>query len=178
MRPARFLKIAAAAALAAVVAAEAWSLSESYRDARACLNALPALEESGEITVTRLVRSAELPGLFEVGYRVSDPAGARLGRLRCAFSDGLDGRRHLTAAELSGRPVGEARLYFLERFWLGDASAIESGATRLGSQLSPLDFLVAVVGRPRPSLLVILLIALLATAVLAGGRFAGRRRQG
>ncbi len=64
MRPARFLTIAAAAAVVAVVTAEAWSLAVGYRDARACLNALPALEENGELVVGNLARSRDLSDVF------------------------------------------------------------------------------------------------------------------
>lgn len=162
--------------MAAVVAAEAWSLAEGYRDARACLNTLPALEESGDLIVRRLTRASELNGVFDIDYRVTNANGSVAGRLRCAFSDGPDGR-HLAGLELRGRMVGEARLYFLERFWLDDPAAVQSGAGRLTNEISPLEFLTAVIGRPRPSLLVALLFALLAIAAIASSRFAGRGRR-
>jgi len=178
VRPARFLKIAVAAAVVAVLTAEGRWLTEGYRDARACLNALPALEESGEIVVGSLGRSDSLPGVFEIGYRVTDTAGSRPGRLRCAFGDGPDGRRHLLGVEFAGQPIGEARLYFLERFWLDDPAAVRSGEARLKTEVPPLTFLAAMVGRPHPSLIGALLCALLAAAALAAGRLTGRRQRG
>ena len=174
---ARLLTIATAAAIAAVFAAEGWGLAESYRDARACLNVLPALEENGELTVDDLARSGNLLGVFEVRYRVANPFGARPDRLRCAFGDGPDGQHHLLGVEFRGQPIGEARLYFLERFWLGDPSAIRSGEARLDSQIPPLSFLAAMVGRPHPSLIGALLCALLAVAALAAGHLTKGRRQ-
>ncbi|SCM73533.1 hypothetical protein KL86PLE_110106 [uncultured Pleomorphomonas sp.] len=178
MRPARFLKIAVAAAIAAILAAEGWWLTEGYRDARACLIVLPALEESGELVVGSLRRSDSLPGVFEIGYRATDTAGSRSGRLRCAFGDGPDGRRHLLGVEFDGQPIGEARLYFLERFWLGDPAAVRSGEARLRSDVPPLAFLAAMIGRPHPSLIGALLCALLAAAALAAGRLTERRQRG
>jgi hypothetical protein len=178
VRLARLLKIAASAAVVAVVATEAWSLADGYRDAHACLNTLPALEETGELVVGSLARSRNLPGVFEIGYRVIDTIGSRPGRLLCAFGDGPDGRRHLVGMEFGGRPVGEARLYFLKRFWLGDPAAVQSGAARLKNDVPPLAVLAAVIGRPHPSLIGALLCALLAVAALAAGRFARGGRQG
>ncbi len=178
MRPARLLKIVAAAAIAAVVTAEAWSLAEGYRDARVCLNALPAVEETGDLVVGSLARPHDLPGVFEIDYRVNDAVDSRPGRLRCAFGDGPDGLRHLVGMEFGGRPIGEARLYFLERFWLGDPAAVQSDAARLTNDVPPLTLLAAIVGRPHPSLIGALLCALLAVAALAAGRFAGGGRQG
>lgn len=177
MRLARFLTVATAAAIAAVFAAEAWWLAEGYRDARACLNALPALEENGALIVDNLTRSDSLFGVFEVDYRVVEAFGSRPGRLRCAFGDGPDGQRHLLGMEFDDQPVGEARLYFLERFWLGDPAAIRGGQSRLRNEIPPLTFLAAVVGRPHPSLIGALLSALLAVATLAAGRFSRGCRQ-
>ncbi|WP_370673642.1 hypothetical protein [Pleomorphomonas sp. PLEO] len=177
MQPARLLTIVTAAAIASVFAAEGWSLADGYRDARACLNALPALEESGQLVVGSLTRSDDLPGVFEIGYRVTEGFGSWPGRLRCAFGDGPDNRRHLLGVEFGGQPIGEARLYFLERFWLGDPAAIRSGEARLKSEIPPLSFLAAMIGRPHPSLIGALLCALLALAALATGRLSGKRRQ-
>ena len=100
----------------------------------------------------------------------------RAGQLRCAFGDGPDGRRHLLGLELGGRPVGDARIYFLERFWLDDPAAIDSGAARLDDRVPPPMLLAAVVGRPHPALLIVLLAALLAGAALAGRRLSERLR--
>ena len=177
MLSARLLTIAATAAIAAVFATEGWWLAESYRDARACLNALPALEENGELVVGSLTRSDDLPGIFAIDYRVADSLGSRSGRLRCAFGDGPDGMRHLLGVEFGGRPIGEARLYFLERFWLGDPAAIRSGEARLRSEIPPLSFLAAMIGRPHPSLIGALVCAFLAAAALAAGRLSGSSRQ-
>lgn len=177
MRSTRLLTIAAAAAIAAVFAAEGWWLAEGYRDARACLNTLPALEDNGELVVDGLTRSDSLLSVFEIDYRVRDAFGLRLGLLRCAFGDGPDGQRHLLGVEFGGRPIGEARLYFLERFWLGDPAAVRSGERRLKSEVPPLTFLAATIGRPRPSLIVALLCALLVAAALAAGRWSGGKRQ-
>lgn len=177
MRSARLLTIAAAAAIAAVFAAEGWWLAEGYRDAHACLDALPALEDNGELVVDSLTRSDNLLSVFAVDYRVSDLFGTRPGRLRCAFGDGPDGRRHLLGVEFGGQPIGEARLYFLERFWLGDPAAVRSGEKRLKSEVPPLSFLAAMIGRPRPSLIGALLCALLAAAALAATWLSGSKRQ-
>lgn len=177
MLPARLLTIATAAAIAAVFAAEGWWLAEGYRDARACINALPALEENGELIVDDLTRSDNLPSVFEIRYRVVNSLGSRPDRLRCAFGDGPDGQRHLLGVEFRGQPISEARLYFLERFWLGDPAAIGSGDARLKSEIPPLSFLAAMIGRPHPSLIGALICALLAVASLAAGRFSGGRRQ-
>lgn len=177
MRLSRFLKIVAAAAFGAVVATEAWWLADGYRDARACLNALPALEENGDIVVDSLKRSGDVFDVVEIGYRRVDAAGSSPGRLRCAFGDGLNGPRRLVGAEFEGRPIGDARLYFLERFWLGDAAAVESGKARLGVEVPPLTFLAAMVGRPHPSLVGALLCVLLAAAMLAANRLARRGRR-
>lgn len=176
MRQAGFVSIAVAAAVAAAVASSVWSVADGYRDARACRDALPALEENGDIVVDSLVRDSGRPAVFAIGYRVTDAAGSRAGQLRCAFGNGPDGRRHLLGLELGGRPVGDARLYFLERFWLGDPAAINSGAARLDDRVPPLMLLAAVVGRPHPALLIALLAALLAGAALAGRRFSERLR--
>lgn len=177
MRSARLLTIVAAAAIAAVFAAEGWWLAEGYRDARACLDVLPALEENGELVVDGLTRSDSLLAVFAVDYRINDLFGTRPGRLRCAFGDGPDNRRHLLGVEFEGQPVGEARLYFLERFWLGDPTAVRSGEKRLKSEVPPLTFLAAIIGRPRLPLIGALLCALLAAAALAAGRLSGGRRQ-
>jgi len=174
---ARLLTIATAAAIAAVFVAEGWWLAEGYRDARACLNALPALEENGNLTVDDLARSELLPSVFEVYYRVANSFGSRPDRLRCAFGEGPDGQRHLLGVEFHGQPIGEARLYFLERFWLDDPAAIRSGEARLDNEISPLSFLAAMIGRPHQSLIGALLCALLAVAALAAGRLSGGRRQ-
>lgn len=178
MRLSRLLKIVAAAAIGAVVATEAWWLANGYRDARACLNALPALEENGDLVVDSLKRSGDVFDVVEIGYRRVDAAGSSPGRLRCAFGDGLNGPRHLLGVELGGSPIGDARLYFLERFWLGDEAAVESGRARLRVEVPPLTFLAAMVGRPHPSLVGALLCLLLAAAMLAANRFAGRARRG
>lgn len=177
MRPARLLTIAAAA-IGAVVTTEAWWLTNGYRDARACLNALPALEEHGDLVVDGLKRSSGLFDVVEIDYRRADAAGGQRGRLRCAFGDGLDGGRRLLGAEIGGQPIGDARLYFLERFWLGDAMAVQSGATRVRVEVPPLVFLAAMIGRPHPSLIGALLCALLAGAILAARRFSTSRRRG
>ena len=178
MRLSRFLKIVAAAAIGAVVATEAWWLANGYRDARSCLNALPALEENGDLVVDSLKRSGDVFDVVEIGYRRVDSAGSSPGRLRCAFGDGLNGPRRLLGAELGGSPIGDARLYFLERFWLGDEAAVESGRARLRVEVPPLTFLAAMVGRPHPSLVGALLCLLLAAAVLAANRFSGRASRG
>jgi hypothetical protein len=167
----RFLTIAIAAAIAAVFVAEGWWLAEGYRDARACINALPALEETGDLVVDNLARSNGLSGVFEVDYRTTDVFGTRPGRLRCAFGDGPDGQRHLLGVEFGNLPIGEARLYFLERFWLEDPAAVQSGEKRLKSEVPPLTFLTAIIGRPHPSLIGAVLCALLAVAMTAIGRF-------
>ena len=177
MRPTRFLTIATAAAIAAVFAAEGWWLVQGYRDARACLNVLPALEENGALVADNLTRSDSMFGVFEVDYRVTDPLGSRSGRLRCAFGDSQDDRRHLLGVEFNDQPISEARLYFLERFWLGDPAALRSGEKRLKTEIPPLTFLAAVVGRPRPSLIGALLCAILAVAALAASRFSRGHRQ-
>lgn len=177
MRLSRFLTIAAAAAIGAVVATEAWWLANGYRDARACLNALPALEENGDLVVDNLKRSGDLFDVVEIGYRRVDAAGSQSGRLRCAFGDGLNGPRRLLGAEIEGSPIGDARLYFLERFWLGDEAVVESGRARLRVEVPPLTFLAAMIGRPHPSLVGAVLCLLLAAAMLAANRFAGRGRR-
>ena len=176
MRRAGFVSIAVAAAVAAAVASGIWSVADGYRDVRACRDALPALEENGDIVVDSLIRDSGRPAVFAIGYRVTDAAGSRAGQLRCAFGNGPDGRRHLLGLELGGRPVGDARVYFLERFWLGDPAAIDSGAARLDDRVPPLMRLAAVVGRPHPALLIALLAALLAGAALAGRRLSERLR--
>lgn len=177
MRPSRLLKIVAAAAIGAVVATEAWWLANGYRDARACLNALPALEERGDLVVDGLKRSSGLFDVVEIGYWKVDAGDGRPGRLRCAFGDGLDGGRRLLGAEIGGQPIGDARLYFLERFWLGDEAAVESGAKRLRTEVPPLIFFAAMVGRPHPSLIGALLCALLGVAMLAARRFSTSPRR-
>ena len=177
MLPARLLTIATAAAIAAVFATEGWWLTQGYRDARTCLDALPALEENGALIVDDLARSDALPSVFEIHYRVTNSFGSRPDRLRCAFGDGPDGHRHLLGVEFHGQPIGEARLYFLERFWLGDPAAVRSGEARLESEIPPLSFLAAMIGRPHPSLIAALICALLAVAALAAGRFTRGRRQ-
>ncbi|MCM5559963.1 hypothetical protein [Pleomorphomonas sp. JP5] len=177
MRPLHLLKIVAAAAIGAVVATEAWWLANGYRDASACLNALPALEEQGDLVVDGLKRSSGIFDVIEIDYRRANALGGHPGRLRCAFGDGLDGGRNLLGAEIGGQPIGEARLFFLERFWLEDATAVESGAKRLRTEIPPLVFLAAMIGRPHPSLIGALLCALLGVALLAARRFSTSHRR-
>lgn len=177
MRPARFLTIATAAAIAAVFVAEGWWLAEGYNDARTCINALPALEETGDLVVDGLARSNNLPGVFEIAYSAKGALSDWPGSMRCAFGDGPDGRRHLLGIEFNDQPIGEARLYFLERFWLNDPAAVQSGKARLKNEIPPLAFLTAIVGRPNPALIGAIAFAILAAASLAASRFAGRRRR-
>lgn len=176
MGASRLLRIGPAAAIGAVLAAGTWWLAEGYRDAHVCLDALPALEERGDLVADHIQRAGNLGRVIEIGY-LQDDAGSRPGRLRCAFGDGLDGRRQLLGLEFRGRPVGEARLYVLERFWLGDEAAVQSGRARLRVEITPLAFLAAMIGRPHPAPVVGLLCVLLAAAMLAASRFAGRKRQ-
>lgn len=177
MRAARLLRIAPAAAIGAVFATGAWWLADGYRDARACLDALPALEERGDLVVDHLWRTGNLGRVVEIGYRQVDAVGSRPGRLRCAFGDGPDGRRQLLGLEFRGRPVGEARLYVLDRFWLGDEAAIQSGKARLRVEVPLLAFLAAIIGRPHPALVGTFLCILLAVVMLAASRFSGRERR-
>ncbi|PKR90318.1 hypothetical protein CXZ10_02745 [Pleomorphomonas diazotrophica] len=177
MRAARLLRIGPAAAIGAVLATGTWWLAEGYRDAHVCLDALPALEERGDLVADHIQRSGSLGRVIEIGYLQIDDSGSRLGRLRCAFGDDLDGRRQLLGLEFGGRPLGEARLYVLERFWLEDEAAVQSGRARLRVEITPLGFLAAMIGRPHPALVGGLLCALLAAAMLAARRFAGGRRR-
>lgn len=177
MRPARFLTIATAAAIAAVFVTEGWWLAEGYSDAHACLNALPALEETGDLVVDGLARSDNLPGVFEISYSVKGTLGGWPGNMRCAFGDGPDGRRHLLGVEFNDQSIGEARLYFLERFWLNDPASVQSGKARLESKIPPLSFLAAIIGRPNPALIAAIVFAILAAASLAASRFAELRRR-
>lgn len=177
MRAARLVKILPAAAIGAVLATGTWWLAEGYRDAHLCLDALPALEEQGDLVANHVRRAGNLGRVIEIGYLQIDAAGSRAGLLRCAFGDRLDGRRQLLGMEFGGRPVGEARLYVLERFWLGDEAAVQSGRPRLRVEITPLGFLAAMIGRPHPAPVVGLLCVLLAAAMLAARRFAGRKRR-
>lgn len=177
MRSARFLTIAVAAAIAAVFVAEGWWLAEGYSDARSCLNALPALEETGDLEVTGLTRSDNLPGVFELTYSVKGPLSGWPGSMRCAFGDGPDGRRHLIGVEFNDEPIGEARLYFLERFWLNDPAALQSGKARVENEIPPFAFLGTIIGRPNPALIGAIVCAILAAASLAASRFAGHARR-
>lgn len=172
MRFGNLLTMLAAAAIVAAISTEAWRLSVAYDDVRACRNALPALEDTGELIVGALRRDPDLPSVYEVDYWVKGLV-ARPGRLRCAFGEGSDGERRMLGAEIGGWSIGEARLYMLERFWLGDPEAVREGERRIRDVIPLRELLRAVVGRPDPSLLAAVVCGLL--ALLAAGL--GRRRE-
>lgn len=162
----------AAAAVAAALTTEMWTLSVAYSDAQACRNTLPALEETGGLIVGGLRRDTALPAVYEIDYWVSGE-GARPGRLRCAFGERADGGRRLIGLEIAGRPVSEAQLFLLDRFWLGDEDTVNEGLHRLRDVIPLRERLAAVVGRPDPSFLAAIGLAVLAAAVAA----LARRRQ-
>lgn len=169
MRFGNLLTVLAAAAIVAAISTEAWRLSVAYDDARACRNALPALEEDGELIIGALRRAPDLPSVYEVDYWVKGLV-SRPGRLRCAFGEGSDGERRLTGVEIGGWSIGEARLFMLDRFWLGDANAVRDGERRIRDVTPGRELLRAVVGRPDPSLFAAIGCGLLALLVAGLGR--------
>ena len=169
MRLGNFLRMLAAAAIAAALASEVWMLSTAYRETQTCRDALPALEDSGDLIVGALKRDAALPSVYEIDYWVTG-ASPRPGKLRCAFGEAPDGDRRLVGLELGGWPIGDARLILLERFWLGDAEAVREGARRIRDVVPRMELLDAVIGRPHPSLIAAIVCALLAVVFEALGR--------
>ncbi|HUG60358.1 MAG TPA: branched-chain amino acid ABC transporter permease [Methylomirabilota bacterium] len=136
LRPA-LLVAAAAAALSGCVDVDA-------EKARLCRTVLPALEPHGRIVVDTEERDPAVRDVVRIAYSVDAGDGVRRGTLRCAFGGGrLDaGRLDLVAVDLDDRLLGDARLLFLKRFWLGDPEASSEGVRRL--ELPPADPLVAV----------------------------------
>jgi hypothetical protein len=121
---------------AVVVAFGTRHLSENA-DIRLCRAVLPAIEPEGKIVVDTTSVNRGTATVVEIGYRVVSAAGTPSpGQLRCAVreatSDPLFGRPELAGVEENGRVMGDARLFFLKRFWLGDPGAVAEGERRLG----------------------------------------------
>lgn len=89
-----------------------------------CRRVLPALHPDG--TNLREIRVTAAPG--RPGIRIDYAAGEAGGQARthaaiCGFSE--EDRLDLAAVEADGRPLGEARLLYLKRFWLAPLGGAE-----------------------------------------------------
>lgn len=115
--------------LAGLVATLFQGAGHDGEQGRLCRSLIPALEPAGALIVVAIEADPLAPNAVRIDYRVDD----RPSRLRCAFGGGfLDTRRlDLRAVEVNGVQLGEARLFVLERFWLGDPQAVAEGEARL-----------------------------------------------
>lgn len=95
-----------------------------------CQAALPALEPQGRLSLMSVGHAGPV---VTIAYQVELPGPMRrAGLLRCAVTEDapLFADPELTAVEFDGQPLGDARLFMLKRFWLGDAEAVAAGAAR------------------------------------------------
>jgi branched-chain amino acid transport system permease protein len=102
---------------------------------RICREVIPALDPEG--TEIREVRYAPItlgqPGV-RIDYVARAPGAANSVRYAgCSFGGGTFSadRLNLVAVATDRGPLGEARLYYLKRFWLGSS---EADAARVGSE--------------------------------------------
>jgi branched-chain amino acid transport system permease protein len=127
--------LAGAAGIAALLAVAGCSPWLETDQARLCRMALPALAEpDARLTIVRQQESADGRGV-RVDYAERDPGGADAEHLaQCRFR--APGRP-LRSADLidiaiDGAPLGEAKLYFLVRFWLATPEARAADPAPLG----------------------------------------------
>jgi branched-subunit amino acid ABC-type transport system permease component len=132
--------------------------------ARLCRMALPALYSEGtaiEVSAT----AGDGAGAVTVTHATIRPGRVpRETELACRFAGGRfsAGRRELVGVTLAGRPLPEANLLFLKRFWLADPAA-----ARAAPPLSPAELAgVPAVPERLAVLLQHLLVALPQIAVL------------
>lgn len=97
--------------------------------ARLCRALLPALAPDGKLFVTAI----EADAAANHGVRIDFLADGLERSVRCAFAGGAldEDRLRLVAVEADGRVLGEAQVFFLNRFWLGDPEALAEGEARL-----------------------------------------------
>lgn len=105
-------------------------------EAELCRAVLPAVEPEGAITLAATDLTPGTPAVVRIAYSVLAPGrDLRQGTLRCAVRGSLyaelTGRPELVGVEENGRLMGEARLFFLKRFWLADPAAVAEGEKRL-----------------------------------------------
>lgn len=120
--------------LAVAFSIGACSYMRTRADAAVCRAVLPAVEPEGEIRLLSLERDAgETVPTVRIRYAVEPADGkVRSGVLRCALREGgLGDKPHLVGIEVNGVRMGDVRLFFLERFWLGDPDAIAAGEKRV-----------------------------------------------
>ncbi|WP_237155187.1 branched-chain amino acid ABC transporter permease [Oryzibacter oryziterrae] len=104
-----------------------------------CRQMLPALEPDGMVRVLSIQGEAQLAHVIRVAYQVEEPGDMpRGGLLRCAFGGGSfdEDRMKITGIEQDGQRIGDARQFFLERFWLGKPDAMREGEARLLGKMS------------------------------------------
>jgi branched-chain amino acid transport system permease protein len=123
-RPGRLLALLAAIACAALLAG-----CGGVRDAdqaRICRTAVPVLEDpSAQI---RILQQSDLSEGIGVRLDFSVTAAdqpTQVHHAECRFAGGGQSgqRQQLTALSIDGQPLGEARLLFLQRFWLETSEA-------------------------------------------------------
>jgi branched-chain amino acid transport system permease protein len=94
--------------------------------ARICRTVLPVLQEAGSsVRITHQADLSDASGVRVDFNAVSPDQPTRHHYAECRFAGKAQsaGRQHLIALSIDGQALGEARLYFLQRFWLETSEA-------------------------------------------------------
>lgn len=110
--------------LACALALAGCSKDPDPRALAICRDIIPALHPAGSKIDIRAEQGAE--GVYQIAlaYHVVEPGKpGRMSMVRCGFDTVFPSERPiLTAVDNDGRPVSEAQLFIMKRWWLRGAS--------------------------------------------------------